>query len=56
MSGGDNVVWLDTPRFPEAARAALADTRLREPAPGHRHHPGPRLVVTAELDDGGVPL
>ncbi|WP_328409260.1 hypothetical protein OG542_07385 [Streptomyces violaceus] len=28
------------PGHPEAARAALADTRLREPAPGHRHHPG----------------
>ncbi|MFF5372781.1 LutB/LldF family L-lactate oxidation iron-sulfur protein [Streptomyces sp. NPDC013187] len=29
MSGADNVVWLGTPAFPEAARTALADTRLR---------------------------
>jgi len=40
-SGADNVVRLGTPPFPEAARAALTDTRLRANLPGHRHHPGP---------------
>ncbi|MFF4121693.1 LUD domain-containing protein [Streptomyces sp. NPDC001714] len=52
MSGADNVVWLGTPSFPEAARAALADTRLRA---NLRRATGTirdrRLAVTAELDD-----
>ncbi|MFM9695392.1 LutB/LldF family L-lactate oxidation iron-sulfur protein [Streptomyces europaeiscabiei] len=52
MSGADNVVWLGTPPFPEAARAALADTRLRA---NLRRATGTirdrRLAVTAELDD-----
>ncbi|SFO09580.1 L-lactate dehydrogenase complex protein LldF [Streptomyces sp. cf124] len=52
MSGADNVVWLGTPPFPEAARAALADTRLRanlSRATGTIRDR--RLAVTAELDD-----
>ena len=52
MSGPDNVVWLGTPAFPEAARAALADTRLRA---NLRRATATirdkRLAVTAELDD-----
>ncbi|MCT4351826.1 lactate utilization protein [Streptomyces sp. Je 1-79] len=52
MSGADNVVWLGTPAFPEAARAALADTRLRtnlrRATTTIRDR---RLAVTAELDD-----
>ncbi|MFF5187443.1 LutB/LldF family L-lactate oxidation iron-sulfur protein [Streptomyces sp. NPDC000345] len=52
MSGAHNVVWLGTPAFPEAARAALADTRLRA---NLRRATGTirdkRLAVTAELDD-----
>ncbi|MDX2546991.1 LutB/LldF family L-lactate oxidation iron-sulfur protein [Streptomyces sp. WI04-05B] len=52
MSGADNVVWLGTPAFPEAARAALADTRLRA---NLRRATGTirdrRLAVVAELDD-----
>ncbi|MDT0479556.1 LutB/LldF family L-lactate oxidation iron-sulfur protein [Streptomyces doebereineriae] len=52
MSGADNVIWLGTPPFPEAARAALADTRLRA---NLRRATGTirdrRLAVTAELDD-----
>ncbi|WP_105967797.1 LutB/LldF family L-lactate oxidation iron-sulfur protein [Streptomyces geranii] len=52
MSGADNVVWLGTPPFPEAARTALADTRLRA---NLRRATGTirdrRLAVTAELDD-----
>ncbi|EDY58024.1 MULTISPECIES: LutB/LldF family L-lactate oxidation iron-sulfur protein [Streptomyces] len=52
MSGADNVVWLGTPAFPEAARTALADTRLRA---NLRRATGTirdkRLAVAAELDD-----
>ncbi|MER7569424.1 LutB/LldF family L-lactate oxidation iron-sulfur protein [Streptomyces sp. NPDC097941] len=52
MSGADNVVWLGTPPFPEAARTALADTRLRA---NLRRATGTirdrRLAVTAELED-----
>ncbi|MEW2121444.1 LutB/LldF family L-lactate oxidation iron-sulfur protein [Streptomyces sp. NPDC005474] len=52
MSGADNVVWLGTPPFPEAARAALADTRLRA---NLRRATGTirdrRLAAVAELDD-----
>ncbi|MFE2219557.1 LutB/LldF family L-lactate oxidation iron-sulfur protein [Streptomyces canus] len=52
MSGADNVVWLGTPAFPEAARSALADTRLRT---NLRRATGTirdkRLAVAAELDD-----
>ncbi|MFC9930508.1 LutB/LldF family L-lactate oxidation iron-sulfur protein [Streptomyces sp. NPDC127190] len=52
MSGADNVVWLGTPAFPEAARTALADTRLRA---NLRRATGTirdkRLAVTAELAD-----
>ncbi|MFF4358937.1 LutB/LldF family L-lactate oxidation iron-sulfur protein [Streptomyces sp. NPDC001604] len=52
MSGADNVVWLGTPPFPEAARTALADTRLRT---NLRRATGTirdkRLAVTAELED-----
>jgi len=52
VSGADNVVWLGTPAFPEAARDALADTRLR--ANLRRATTtirDKRLAVTAELDD-----
>jgi L-lactate dehydrogenase complex protein LldF len=52
VSDRDNVVWLGTPAFPEAARAALADTRLRA---NLRRATATirdkRLAVTAELDD-----
>ncbi|WP_037675848.1 LutB/LldF family L-lactate oxidation iron-sulfur protein [Streptomyces griseus] len=52
MSGADNVVWLGTPAFPEAARTALADRRLRA---NLRRATGTirdkRLAATAELDD-----
>ncbi|MEU2284915.1 LutB/LldF family L-lactate oxidation iron-sulfur protein [Streptomyces sp. NPDC013178] len=52
MSGADNVVWLGTPAFPEAARGALADTRLRA---NLRRATGTirdkRLAVAAELTD-----
>lgn len=52
MSGADNVVWLGTPAFPEAARAALADTRLRvnlrQATATIRDR---RLAAVAELDD-----
>jgi L-lactate dehydrogenase complex protein LldF len=52
VSGADNVVWLGTPAFPEAARAALADTRLRA---NLRRATGTirdrRLAVAAELED-----
>jgi L-lactate dehydrogenase complex protein LldF len=52
VSGADNVIWLGTPAFPEAARAALADTRLRA---NLRRATGTirdkRLAVTAELAD-----
>ncbi|WP_328550692.1 lactate utilization protein B [Streptomyces sp. NBC_00366] len=52
MSGADNVVWLGTPAFPEAARTALADTRLRA---NLRRATGTirdkRLGVTSELED-----
>ncbi|MFE4306363.1 LutB/LldF family L-lactate oxidation iron-sulfur protein [Streptomyces sp. NPDC056517] len=52
MSGADNVVWLGTPAFPEAARAALADTQLRA---NLRRATGTirdkRLAVAAELED-----
>ncbi|GGW80488.1 LutB/LldF family L-lactate oxidation iron-sulfur protein [Streptomyces caelestis] len=52
MSAADNVVWLGTPAFPEAARAALADTRLRA---NLRRATGTirdkRLAVAAELED-----
>lgn len=52
VSGADNVVWLGTPAFPEAAREALADTRLRA---NLRRATGTirdkRLAVAAELDD-----
>jgi L-lactate dehydrogenase complex protein LldF len=52
VSGADNVVWLGTPPFPEAARTALADTRLRS---NLRRATGTirdrRPAVTAELDD-----
>ncbi|QMU77653.1 iron-sulfur cluster-binding protein [Streptacidiphilus sp. PB12-B1b] len=47
-----NVVWLGAPAFPEAARAALADSQLRA---NLKHATGTirdkRLAVTAELDD-----
>ncbi|MEY9967973.1 L-lactate dehydrogenase complex protein LldF [Streptacidiphilus sp. MAP12-16] len=50
--GVANVVWLGAPAFPQAARAALADTQLRR----NLHHAtatirDKRLAVTAELDD-----
>ena len=52
MSGADNVVWLGAPAFPEAAREALADTRLRA---NLRRATGTirdkRLAVAAELED-----
>ncbi|MGW7363759.1 LutB/LldF family L-lactate oxidation iron-sulfur protein [Streptomyces sp. NPDC054841] len=52
MSGADNVVWLGTPAFPEAARRALADTQLRT---NLRRATGTirdkRLAVAAELED-----
>ncbi|MDQ0830809.1 heterodisulfide reductase subunit B [Streptomyces achromogenes] len=52
MGGADNVVWLGTPASPEAARTALADTRLRA---NLRRATGTirdkRLAATAELDD-----
>ncbi|WP_031002414.1 LutB/LldF family L-lactate oxidation iron-sulfur protein [Streptomyces sp. NRRL F-5727] len=52
MSGADNVVWLGAPAFPEAARHALADSRLRA---NLRRATGTirdkRLAVAAELDD-----
>ncbi|MBT2469289.1 iron-sulfur cluster-binding protein [Streptomyces sp. ISL-66] len=52
MSGADNVVWLGTPAFPQAARAALADTQLRA---NLRRATGTirdkRLAVAAELED-----
>ncbi|MFJ3582992.1 LutB/LldF family L-lactate oxidation iron-sulfur protein [Streptomyces sp. NPDC090127] len=52
MTGTDNVVWLGAPAFPDAARAALADTRLRvnlrRATTTIRDR---RLAVTAELDD-----
>ncbi|MEU9669204.1 LutB/LldF family L-lactate oxidation iron-sulfur protein [Streptomyces bobili] len=52
MSGADNVVWLGTPAFPEAARTALADTRMRA---NLRRATGTirekRLAVAAELED-----
>ncbi|WP_367318724.1 LutB/LldF family L-lactate oxidation iron-sulfur protein [Streptomyces sp. HUAS ZL42] len=52
MSGADNVVWLGSPAFPEAARGALNDTRMRA---NLRRATGTirdrRLAVTAELDD-----
>ncbi len=52
MSGADNVIWLGSPAFPEAAREALADTRLRvnlRQATGTIRDK--RLAVTAELAD-----
>ncbi|MEV3907445.1 LutB/LldF family L-lactate oxidation iron-sulfur protein [Streptomyces canus] len=52
MTGADNVVWLGTPAFPEAARSALADSRLRT---NLRRATGTirdkRLAVAAELED-----
>ena len=52
MSGADNVVWLGTPAFPQAARTALADTRMRT---NLRRATGTirdkRLAVAAELED-----
>jgi len=52
MSGPDNVVWLGAPAFPKAARAALADGRLRA---NLKHATSTirdkRLAVTGELDD-----
>ncbi|MFD8984756.1 LutB/LldF family L-lactate oxidation iron-sulfur protein [Streptomyces sp. NPDC059564] len=52
MSGADNVVWLGTPAFPQAARSALADTQLRA---NLRRATGTirdkRLAVAAELED-----
>ncbi|WP_371614147.1 LutB/LldF family L-lactate oxidation iron-sulfur protein [Streptomyces sp. NBC_00454] len=52
MSGADNVVWLGTPAFPQAARTALADTQLRA---NLRRATGTirdkRLAVAAELED-----
>jgi L-lactate dehydrogenase complex protein LldF len=52
VKGRDNVVWLGSPAFPEAARTALADTQLRH---NLRKATGTirdkRLRVTAELDD-----
>ncbi|MFD5482905.1 LutB/LldF family L-lactate oxidation iron-sulfur protein [Streptomyces hawaiiensis] len=52
MSGADNVVWLGTPAFPEAARTALDDPQLRA---NLRRATGTirdrRLAVAAELED-----
>ena len=52
MSSPNNVVWLGTPAFPEAARTALADSQLRA---NLRRATGTirdkRLAVAAELDD-----
>ncbi|MCM1966282.1 LutB/LldF family L-lactate oxidation iron-sulfur protein [Streptomyces sp. G1] len=52
MSGADNVVWLGAPSFPDAARAALTDTRLRtnlrRATTTIRDR---RLAATAELDN-----
>lgn len=52
MSGADNVVWLGSPAFPQAARTALADTQLRA---NLRRATGTirdkRLAVAAELED-----
>jgi iron-sulfur cluster protein len=47
-----DVVWLGTPAFPEAAKAAVADTRMRanlRKATGTIR--GKRLAVAGELDD-----
>ncbi|MFD7013718.1 LutB/LldF family L-lactate oxidation iron-sulfur protein [Streptomyces sp. NPDC059928] len=52
MSGADNVVWLGTPAFPEAARTTLADPQLRanlrRATATIRDR---RLAVAAELED-----
>ena len=51
-SGGSGLVWLETPSFPKAARAALADTQQRR---NLKHATGTirdkRLRATGELDD-----
>ncbi|MFF3839172.1 lactate utilization protein B [Streptomyces sp. NPDC001930] len=52
MSRADNVVWLGAPAFPDAARPALADTRLRSNLRrATTTIRDKRLAVTAELDD-----
>lgn len=52
MSGADNVIWLGTPAFPEAARGALADTRLRvNLRRATATIRDKRLAVAAELED-----
>ena len=51
-TGHDNIVWLGSPAFPQAAKTALADTQLR-----HNLRRATttirdkRLKVTGELDD-----
>ncbi|MFJ1709767.1 lactate utilization protein B [Kitasatospora sp. NPDC088346] len=48
----DNVVWLGSPGFPEAARTALADPQLRRNLRNATTTiRDKRLAVTAELDD-----
>ncbi|MEZ0070158.1 L-lactate dehydrogenase complex protein LldF [Streptacidiphilus sp. MAP12-20] len=48
----DNVVWLGSPGFPEAARTALADPQLRRNLrKATTTIRDKRLAVTAELDD-----
>ncbi|MGP3991705.1 lactate utilization protein B [Streptomyces sp. 3N207] len=52
MSGADNITWLGTPAFPDAARTALADTQLRanlRKATGTIRDK--RLAATGELGD-----
>jgi L-lactate dehydrogenase complex protein LldF len=52
VSGADNVVWLGSPAFPEAARTALADTRLRANLRGATGTiRDKRLAATTELED-----
>ncbi|MFC5220697.1 lactate utilization protein B [Streptomyces coerulescens] len=51
-TGADNVVWLGSPAFPQAAKDAVADTRLRanlRKATGTIREK--RLAVSGELDD-----
>jgi L-lactate dehydrogenase complex protein LldF len=52
MTAGTNVVWLGTPAFPDAAKRALADTRLRRNlGRATTTIRDRRLAVTGELAD-----